>query len=74
MLFFVLFIVGHVTLVLTTGALHNLNSMFAARSGDGWVGFWFFVGAIVITAAGWVAARPLVLAPIAKLFGRVSER
>ncbi|WP_344785045.1 hypothetical protein [Microbacterium kribbense] len=69
-----LFIIGHVTLVLTTGALHNLNSMFAAKGGDTWVGFWFFVGAMVIVAIGWVAARPLVLAPIARLFGRVSER
>jgi thiosulfate reductase cytochrome b subunit len=74
MIFFVLFIIGHVTLVLTTGALHNLNSMFAANGGDTWVGFWFFVGAMVIVAIGWVAARPLVLAPIARLFGRVSER
>jgi len=74
MLFFVLFIVAHVTLVVTTGFLHNLNAMFASNAGDGWVGFWFFVGAMVIVVAGWVAARPLVLAPIAKLFGNVSER
>ncbi|UUT34581.1 cytochrome b/b6 domain-containing protein [Microbacterium elymi] len=33
MLVFALFIVGHVFLVLTTGALHNLNSMFAANGG-----------------------------------------
>ncbi|QAY59149.1 cytochrome b/b6 domain-containing protein [Microbacterium protaetiae] len=74
MLFFVLFIVAHVTLVVTTGFLHNLNAMFASNPGNGWVGFWFFVGAMVLVVAGWVAARPLVLAPIAKLFGRVSER
>jgi len=74
MLFFVLFIVAHVTLVVTTGFLHNLNAMFASNAGDGWIGFWFFVGAMIIVVAGWVAARPLVLAPIAKLFGNVSER
>ncbi|WP_029144854.1 cytochrome b/b6 domain-containing protein [Microbacterium luticocti] len=74
MLFFVLFIVGHVTLVFTTGALHNLNSMFAANGGDSWIGFWFFVGAMFVVAIGWVAARPLVLAPIARLFGTVSGR
>nr|WP_153744920.1 cytochrome b/b6 domain-containing protein [Microbacterium sp. SYP-A9085] len=74
MIFFVLFIIGHVTLVLTTGALHNLNSMFAANGGDGWVGFWFFAGAMLVVAIGWVAARPLVLAPIARLFGTVSGR
>jgi len=74
MIFFVLFIVAHVTLVVTTGFLHNLNAMFASNPGHGWTGFWFFVGAMVIVVAGWVAARPLVLAPIAKLFGNVSER
>jgi thiosulfate reductase cytochrome b subunit len=74
MIFFVLFIVGHVTLVFATGALHNLNSMFAANGGGSWIGFWFFVGAMAIVAIGWVAARPLVLAPIARLFGTVSGR
>lgn len=74
MIAFVLFIIGHVFLVLTTGALHNLNSMFAANGGGTWIGFWFFIGAMVIVLIGWVAARPLVLAPIARLFGRVSER
>jgi thiosulfate reductase cytochrome b subunit len=74
MIFFVLFIIGHVTLVLATGALHNLNSMFAANGGDGWAGFWFFAAAMLTVAIGWVAARPLVLAPIARLFGTVSGR
>ena len=39
-----------------------------------WVGFWIFVASLVVIAAGWVAARPLVLAPIARLFGKVSGR
>lgn len=74
MLFFVLFILVHVFLVFATGALRNLNHMFGGTDVVNWVGFWLFAAAIAITAAGWYAARPLVLAPIAKLSGQVSSR
>ena len=74
MLFFVLFILIHVFLVFSTGALRNLNHMFGGTDEVNWVGFWLFAAAIAITAAGWYAARPIVLAPIAKLFGQVSSR
>ncbi|MDQ1129494.1 cytochrome b/b6 domain-containing protein [Microbacterium sp. SORGH_AS_0888] len=74
MIYFVLFIVVHVTLVLATGALRNLNHMYAAQDAVNWAGFWIFAGSLVVIAGGWVAARPLVLAPIARLFGTVSSR
>ncbi|AOT02530.1 hypothetical protein ASPU41_03365 [Arthrobacter sp. U41] len=74
MLFFVLFILIHVFLVFSTGALRNLNHMFGGTDVVNWVGFWLFAAAIAITVAGWYAARPIVLAPIAKLFGPVSSR
>lgn len=74
MLFFVLFILIHVFLVFATGALRNLNHMFGGTDVVNWMGFWLFAAAIAITAAGWSAARPIVLAPIAKLFGQVSSR
>jgi thiosulfate reductase cytochrome b subunit len=74
MLYFVLFIIAHVTLVLATGALRNLNHMYASQDAVNWTGFWIFVASLVVIAAGWVAARPLVLAPIARLFGKVSGR
>ena len=81
MIYFVAFIIVHVALVFLTGALRNLNHMFAAQgSVDGtefaanWTGFGIFVLAMVVIAGGWFAARPLVLAPIAKLFGQVSGR
>jgi thiosulfate reductase cytochrome b subunit len=74
MLFFVLFILIHVFLVFATGALRNLNHMFGGTDVVNWAGFWLFAAAIAITAAGWYAARPLVLAPIAKRFGQVSSR
>lgn len=74
MLYFVAFIIVHVTLVFATGALRNLNHMYASSDAVNWVGFWIFVASLVVIAAGWVAARPLVLAPIARLFGSVSGR
>ncbi|MDI6022001.1 cytochrome b/b6 domain-containing protein [Leucobacter sp. UT-8R-CII-1-4] len=74
MLFFVLFILIHVFLVLSTGALRNLNHMFAGTDVINWVGFAWFAGGLLLTAAVTWAARPLVLAPIAGAFGRVSER
>jgi len=81
MLYFVVFIAIHVFLVFATGALRNLNHMYAAQGSvdpnayaDNWTGFWFLVASLVVIAAAWVAARPLVLAPIAKLFGNVSAR
>ncbi|AXJ08643.1 hypothetical protein CFN17_02640 [Arthrobacter sp. PM3] len=74
MLFFVLFILVHVFLVFATGALRNLNHMFGGSDEVNWTGFWLFAAAIAVTAAAWYAARPIVLAPIAKLFGQVSSR
>lgn len=74
MLFFVLFILVHVFLVMSTGALKNLNHMFVGTPAVNWTGFWLFALAIAVTAAGWFACKPLILAPIASLFGRVSNR
>lgn len=81
MLYFVAFIAVHVFLVFATGALRNLNHMYAAQGStdpnayaDNWSGFWFFAASLVVIAAAWIAARPLVLAPIARLFGKVSGR
>jgi thiosulfate reductase cytochrome b subunit len=74
MLYFVAFIVVHVALVMLTGFLRNLNHMYAAQDAVTWTGFWVFVASLAVIAAGWTAARPLVIAPIAKLFGSVSGR
>jgi thiosulfate reductase cytochrome b subunit len=73
MLYFVGFIAVHVFLVFTTGALRNLNHMYAAQNVDDWLGFWIFVASLVVIAAAWVAARPTVLAPIAGVFGKVGR-
>lgn len=73
MIFFVAFIVVHVGLVLATGALRNLNHMYAARDGDGWLGLILFAVSLVVMAAAWLLARPLFLRPIAALMGKVSR-
>jgi thiosulfate reductase cytochrome b subunit len=39
LVWFLLFIVSHVTLVFTTGLLRNLNHIYAARDDTTWVGF-----------------------------------
>ncbi|GAA5202972.1 hypothetical protein GCM10025773_31310 [Microbacterium jejuense] len=81
MLYFVLFIFVHVVLVFATGALRNLNHMYAMQGStdpnayaDNWLGFWIFALSLLVIVAAWIAARPLVLAPIARLFGKVSGR
>ncbi|MDJ0335897.1 cytochrome b/b6 domain-containing protein [Salinibacterium sp. G-O1] len=71
MIYFVAFIIVHVVLVLLTGALRNLNHMYAARDDQGWLGLAFFAGSIVLMVAGWFAARPTLLAPVAGLTGKV---
>ncbi|WP_343919056.1 cytochrome b/b6 domain-containing protein [Agrococcus citreus] len=74
MLYFVVFIVTHVLLVMTTGALRNLNHMYASREADDWLGFALFAGSLLVIAAAWFAARPSLLVPIAQRFGTVSSR
>ncbi|WGM21342.1 cytochrome b/b6 domain-containing protein [Paenarthrobacter sp. OM7] len=74
MIYFVAFVIVHVTLVLATGALRNLNHMYAANDdNNSWWGFGIFAASIVFTAAAWFLARPLFLRPIASLMGKVSR-
>ena len=74
MVYFVAFIIVHVALVFATNALRNLNHMYGGQDAFNLTGFCIFVASMAVIAAGWVAARPLVLAPIARLFGTVSAR
>lgn len=81
MLFFVIFIIIHVVLVIGTGLLRNLNTMYASQGdvdpsvyADNWTGFFIFLGSLVVIAAAWIAARPSLLAPVARLFGKVTAR
>ncbi|WKD57162.1 hypothetical protein CAPI_02990 [Corynebacterium capitovis DSM 44611] len=81
MVFFLVFIVVHVLLVVLTGLRRNMNAMFAARgdidpsvySAD-WTGTVVFVVAAALTGLAVWAARPVVIAPLARLSGTVTNR
>ena len=81
MLYFALFILVHVILVFSTGALRNLNHMYAAQGStdpaeyaDNWAGLLYFALSLLVIAGAWLACRPMILASIARLFGKVSAR
>lgn len=74
MLYFCAFIVVHVALVLSTGLLRNLNHMYAAEDSTNWWGLVIFLVSLMVLLGGWLAARPLVIASIASLFGTVKSR
>ncbi len=74
MLYFVVFIVVHVILVMSTGALRNLNHMYAGQDLVSWTGAGVFLASLVIVVGAWFAVRPLIIAPMAKVFGSVSGR
>jgi len=73
MIFFVAFVIVHVTLVLATGTLNNLNHMYATRNDESWWGFTIFAASLAVMAGAWIAARPLVLRSIAGLGGTVGR-
>ena len=70
-IYFIAFIVVHVTLVLATGALRNLNHMYGGSDQVNWLGFGIFAGSVVLMVGGWFAARPVLLASLAGLSGNV---
>jgi hypothetical protein len=68
---FVAFTVVHVTLVLATGALRNLNHMYGGSDNVNWIGFGIFAGSVVVMVAAWIAVRPTILSSMASLTGNV---
>jgi thiosulfate reductase cytochrome b subunit len=74
MLFFVLFVIVHVTLVFAEGPLRNVNHMYALRDDQTWWGFGIFFVGLVVMAAAWIGARPLVLRTIASRSGTVTRQ
>ncbi len=61
MVWFVAFIVLHVTFVATTGVLRNLNHIYLGRDDTGWTGFILFAISMALLAVVWVAASPFTL-------------
>ncbi len=74
MLVFAVFIVIHVTLVLATGALNNLNHMYAGNNGVGWGGIVVFAASVVVMVAAWFALTPRVLRALAGRTGTIRQR
>ena len=74
MVFFVLFIIVHVTLVLTTGALRNLGHMYAGTDTEGWLGLGMFALSLVLTVGAWFLAKPAFLQPLASIGGKVTRQ
>jgi len=61
LVWFLIFIVLHVTFVFTTGLLVNLNHIDAGRTDENWIGFGVFAASMVVAVAGWVAATPFTI-------------
>lgn len=73
MLYFVGFTIVHVGLVFATGALRNLNHMYAGRDDESWIGLAVFAVSLVVMIVAWVVARPAVLTRLAALGGTVRK-
>jgi sulfoxide reductase catalytic subunit YedY len=58
---FLFFIVVHVSLVVTTGILTNLNHIGDGRNDHSWLGFWIFLAWMAVVVVAWVAATPFTL-------------
>ena len=61
LVWFLVFIVLHVTFVFTTGLLVNLNHVYAGRTDGSWIGFWLFAASMVVGGVAWVPATPFTL-------------
>lgn len=73
MVAFVVFVVVHVAMVLSTGAMTNVGHMFAARDDGSWLGLVGLGVVLVVVAAAWFAARPVVMRSLASLTGKVTR-
>lgn len=71
--YFFVFIIIHVTLVMTTGALENLNTMYAGNDGSSWLGAGIFALSLVVMVIAWFLVRPSMLKPLAAFSGKVQE-
>lgn len=69
---FAAFIVVHVGLVLFTGAVQNLNVMFAARNDMSWMGTIIFIASLAGLAGVWFGLTTSAQKKLAALTGEVS--
>ena len=73
MIYFIGFTIAHVGLVLATGAVRNLNHMYAGRDDESWIGLVVWAASLVVMLVAWVVARPAVLTRLAALGGSVRQ-
>ncbi len=59
---------------MTTGALRNLNRMYAMRNDTSWVGIGIFATSLVVIVIVWIATQPLFLRRVAALTGKLTRR
>jgi thiosulfate reductase cytochrome b subunit len=69
---FMAFIVVHVSLVFFTGAVLNLNVMFAARNDLSFVGTTIFIAALAMLTGVWFALTDSIQKKLARLTGEVT--
>lgn len=69
--YFIAFTIVHVALVMATGALRNLNHMFAGNDGTSWLGAGIFAVSILSVVVAWILLRPAVIRSLASLNGSV---
>jgi thiosulfate reductase cytochrome b subunit len=74
MVFLVAFTGVHVLLVLATGALRNLNHMYAVRDDGSPLGLLVFGGSVLLTGVLVLAVRPSAVRRVAALTGTILER
>jgi len=88
MVWFVVFVVIHVSLVFTTGLRRNLNHAYANQDSTSWAGLVVFAVILALLIAAWVAATPFTLrrprvvqrigfalaGPLQRLFQHVDSR
>ncbi|HVZ31403.1 MAG TPA: molybdopterin-dependent oxidoreductase, partial [Polyangiaceae bacterium] len=61
LVWFLAFIVVHVTLVFATGALRNLNHIYTGTDSTSWSGFGVFAASLALVLVAWLGATPLTL-------------
>jgi len=73
MIYFVAFCVVHVSLVLVTGAVRNLNYMYASRDDSTWWGVAIATVSVAAMVAGWFAIRPGLMTRVGSSFGKIGR-
>lgn len=89
LVWFLLFIVMHVTLVVATDALHNFNMMYtSSNDAESWIGLGVFAASLVVMIVLWVAVTPFtyrhpravqrigyaLIGPVQRLFEHLDSR